>query len=75
MTTSENKNLWYGYVYKPSGDLQVKLFFDMLDIKEAQQMLGYTVSYVTPAPFGADSREDALSILRVRLGQLVKENT
>lgn len=54
---------WFGYRYRPSGDYQVKRYFESLDIKEVYECVGDTVYWVCHSPFIASSREEALNRL------------
>lgn len=65
------KNLWFGYIYYPSGDPQVKRFFDMEDIYEVKRCIGDTVYYCVDSPFEASDRDEAFEVLKQ---QYLKDN-
>ena len=63
----KGKNLWWGYKHV-SGTYQTKRFFEWKDIEEALES-DFCQSIV--GPFEADSREEALEIVKVRTNRLI----
>lgn len=57
------KQLWWGYLHI-NGNIQVKRFFDQLDLDEAEE--SPFVERVTNI-FEADGREEAIAIAKERL--------
>jgi len=58
-----SKNLWWGYQHQ-SGSLQVKRYFDKLDIQEAEES---PFCEIVKGPFLALDRENALITLKTLL--------
>ena len=58
-----NKNLWWGYLHI-SGSLQVKRYFEPLDIREATES---PFCEIVVGPFEANDRDDAINILKSKL--------